>query len=148
MSVNASIDDVAENGSLNMRLFLTSVLVMLSSTSLLAQPDGWTASSETAISVTGNITMETDRIRFANGASLKLVPLKERIGVFEAVPPSNPLLHSGKHLCMKDVTFVVLAEGEGGELFMKIFDGIDAPLEAVSDPLPQEGSCATFEYSR
>ena len=120
-----------------MRLFLTLVLIILSSTSLIAQPDGWTASSETAISVTGNITMETD-IRFANGASLKLVPLKERIGVFEAVPPSNPLLHSGKHLCMKDVTFVVLAEGEGGELFMKIFDGSDAPLEAVSDPLPQE----------
>jgi hypothetical protein len=135
-------------GNVDMRLLLTSVLLMFSSTSLLAQSDGWTASSESAMSVTGNITMETDRIRFANGASLKLVPLKERIGVFKADPPSNPLLQSGNRLCKEDVTFVVLAEGEGGMLFMKIFDGSDPPLEAISDGVPQEGSCATFEYIR
>lgn len=129
-----------------MRVPIGLMFVLFSPAPLLAQSDLLRARSESAVSVTGDITIEADRIVFGNGASLRLVPVEGRRGVFKADPPGNPILLNGNRLCPNDVTFVVLAEGVNDVLFMKMFEGADAPLEAISDSLPQVGSCATYEY--
>lgn len=131
-----------------MRLPVALTFLLLSSAPLLAQDDVWRASSKSTISVTGDITMEADRIVFGNGAILRLVPVQARIGVFRADPPANPVLLNGKRLCRADVTYVVLAEGHDDVLFMKAFDGEEPPHEAISDSAPQEGSCATYQFKR
>lgn len=131
-----------------MRSLLTAVIIVFGSAAAQAQDDTWKASSETAIAVTGDITIGTDRIIFANGESLKLVPVADSDGVFKADPPANPVLLNGNRLCSRDVTYVVLAHGAGNALHMKVFEGPDAPLEAIADALPQAGTCATYEFKR
>jgi hypothetical protein len=132
-----------------MRALLTAMFVLAGSGLSHGQADSWRASSDTATSVTGDIRFETDRIVFANGATLRLVPVESRIGVFKVDPPANPRLVNGNRLCgAKDLTYVVLAQGSDSSLSMKVFDGPEAPTEALANPLPQVGTCATFEFSR
>jgi hypothetical protein len=114
-----------------------------------AQDDVWKAASDTATAVTGDIAIGTDRIVFSNGESIRLVPIEGRRGVFKVDPPANPVLVNGNRLCgEQDVTYVVLAVGSNNDaLFMKVFEGPDAPAVAVADPEPQEGTCAIYNFS-
>jgi hypothetical protein len=133
-----------------MRMLLAVVLLVSASAASFAQDDVWKASSNTATAVTGDIKLGTDRIVFANGESIKLVPVEGRRGVFKVDPPANPVLVNGNRLCgEEDVTYVVLALGSNDDsLFMKVFEGPDVPQEAVADPNPQEGTCAIYNFSR
>ena len=131
-----------------MRTLLAALFLVPGSAASYAQDDVWKASSTTATAVTGDITLGTDRIVFANGESIRLVPVEGRRGVFKVDPPTNPVLVNGNRLCGEDVTYVVLAQGSNNSLFMKVFEGPDVPLEAVADPNPQEGTCATYSFSR
>jgi glycine/D-amino acid oxidase-like deaminating enzyme len=120
-----------------MRTLLAAAFLASGSAVSHAQDDVWKASSNTATVVTGDITLETDRVVFANGESIRLVPFEGRRGVFKVDPPANPMLMNGNRLCSDDVTCLVLAQREEDSLFMKVFDGPEAPLEAVADPKPQ-----------
>lgn len=132
-----------------MRTLLAAVLLVSGSAASHAQDDVWKASSNTATAVTGDITLGTDRIVFANGENITLVPVEGRRGVCKVDPPANPVLMNGNRLCgEQDVTYVVLAQGSNDSLFMKVFEGADAPMEAVADPEPQKGTCATYNFSR
>ena len=132
-----------------MRTLLAAVVLVSGSAASHAQDDVWKASSNTATAVTGDITLGTDRIVFANGESIRLVPVEGRLGVFKVDPPANPVLMNGSRLCgEKDVTYVVLAQGSTVSLFMKVFEGPDVPQEAVADPKPQKGTCAIYSFSR
>ncbi|UXN58715.1 hypothetical protein [Phyllobacterium zundukense] len=132
-----------------MRTLLAAVVLVSGSAASHAQDDVWKAPSNTATAVTGDITLGTDRIVFANGESIRLVPVEGRLGVFKVDPPANPVLMNGNRLCgEKDVTYVVLAQGSVVSLFMKVFEGPDVPQEAVADPHPQKGTCATYNFSR
>ena len=132
-----------------MRTLLAAAFLVSGSAASYAQDDVWKASSTTATAVTGDITLGTDRIVFANGESIRLVPVEGRRGVFKVDPPANPVLMNGNRLCgEEDVRYVVLAQGSNDSLFMKVFEGPDVPLEAVADPNPQQGTCATYSFSR
>ncbi|GLS28295.1 hypothetical protein SAMN04488498_115136 [Mesorhizobium albiziae] len=133
-----------------MRTLLVAALLASGSVASHAQDDVWKANSNTATAVTGDIAIGTDRIVFANGAILRLVPVEGRPGVFKVEPPANPLLMNGNRLCgEQDVTYVVLALASNDDaLFMKVFEGVAVPAEAVADANPQEGTCATYSFSR
>lgn len=131
-----------------MRLLLATLLMLSGSVISHAQPDSWKASSDTATAVTGDITLHADRIVFANGESIRLVPVTGRQGVFKADPSANPSLINGNRLCNDDVTYVVLAQDSKNVLYMKVFEGPDVPAEAVANPLPQDGACAIYNYGR
>jgi hypothetical protein len=133
-----------------MRPLLAIVFLVSGSAVSHAQDDVWKASSNSATAVTGDITLGTDRIVFANGESIRLVPVEGRRGVFKVDPPANPVLMNGNRLCgEEDVTYVVLALGSNDDsLFMKVFEGPDVPQEAVADPNPQGGTCAIYNFSR
>lgn len=131
-----------------MRTLLVAMLLASGTAVSHAQDDVWKADSDTAKTVTGDIAIGTDRIVFANGESIRLVPVEGRPGVFKVDPPANPVLMNGNRLCgEQDVTYVVLALGGNDALFMKVFEGPSAPAEAVADPEPQEGTCATYNFS-
>ncbi len=133
-----------------MRTILAAVFLVSGSAASYAQDDVWKASSTSATAVTGDIAVGTDRIVFANGESIRLVPVEGRRGVFKVDPPANPVLMNGNRLCgEEDVTYVALAlASNDNSLFMKVFEGSDVPLEAVADPNPQQGTCATYNFSR
>ena len=108
----------------------------------------WTATSTTAIAITGDIELSGDTIVFANGARLHLSPVGlDRPLVFAVSPPTNPTLPNGGELCGSGPpTFVVLAH-DGNELYMKVFDGPQIPL-GRADPGPEPGTCATYNFER
>ncbi len=108
----------------------------------------WTATSTTAIAVTGDIELSGDSIIFANGARLHLAAVGlDRPLVFAVSPPTNPTLPNGGKLCGKGPpTFVVLAR-DGDQLYVKIFDGPQIPL-GHADPAPEPGTCATYNFER
>ena len=97
----------------------------------------------------GDIRIEHDRIVFANGSGLALVPIEERVGVFKVEPPANPALMGGSRLCGdRNITFVTLAQGVDRSLFMKVFDEPSPPIEAFGNLLPQEGACGMYSFSQ
>ncbi len=108
----------------------------------------WTATSTTAIAITGDIELSGDTIIFANGARLHLSPVGlDRPLVFAVSPPTNPTLPNGGKLCGRGPpTFVVLAR-DGDQLYMKVFDGPQIPL-GHADPGPEPGTCATYNFER
>jgi hypothetical protein len=92
-----------------------------------------------------DVALGTDRTVFANGESIRLVPVEGRRSVFKVDPPANPVLMKGNRLCgEEDVTYVVLALGSNDDSLMKVFEEPDAPWQAVA----QEGTCATYNFSR
>lgn len=131
-----------------MRLLLATIFMLSGALVTHAEPDTWKASSDTATAVTGDITLQADRIVFANGESIRLVPVTGRLGVFKADPSANPSLINGNRLCNDDVTYVVLAQDRKNVLYMKVFEGPDVPAEAVANPLPQDGACAIYNFER
>jgi len=130
-----------------MKATLAGLCRVLGSGTSFAQPDVWKASSDTALAVTGDISIEHDSIVFANGTGLRLVPVEERMGVFKVDPPANPKLMDGKRLCGdKELTFVTLAQGSDRSLFMKVFDQPNAPAEAFGNQQPQDGACGIYRF--
>jgi len=132
-----------------MKAMLSALFLAMGSEASVAQSDIWRATGDAATAVTGDIRIEHDRIVFANGSGLALVPIEERVGVFKVDPPANPALMDGSRLCGdRNITFVTLAQGVDRSLFMKVFDEPSPPIEAFGNLLPQEGACGMYSFSQ
>ena len=107
----------------------------------------WTAASTTAMAITGDITVEPDRVTFGNGRSIGLKPVAGEARLFTIEPPENPQLLNGNFICStaKPPAFIAL-ESEGGEHYLLAFDGPGVP-KLAADPLDQTGVCALFTYA-
>lgn len=141
-----------------MRILVLTVLAAFGAGSALAAT-AWTATSTTAISITGDIVVEEERIVFANGAELRIVPVDPEVaGVYRVEPPADPELENGNRLCGRDlVRFVALGRSadsaslsDSPSLFLKVFDGDSPPpaSAAVGMSAGGAGLCATYNYAR
>jgi hypothetical protein len=122
----------------------------------------WKATSATAISITGDITISADRITFANGASLPLATAGRVSGfkvdeakaviatLFRVAAPDDPVLLSGNRLCgvrsPRPVTFLAVwapARLKGGVDLrtIAVFSGSEQPTGAGNS-----GFCGTYSY--
>ncbi|ODA66091.1 hypothetical protein A7A08_02943 [Methyloligella halotolerans] len=112
----------------------------------------WEAVSTTAMSITGNITIDEYKVTFENGESLGLRPVGEdEPGVFVVTPEANPTLLNGNKLCGNEPpTFLVFGrpKADGGDetLYLKVFDTNDVP--EASNEMDQPGICASYTYMR
>lgn len=110
---------------------------------------GYVAASRTASAITGDITVSANQIIFANGAALGLRQVgDDSSNVYEVYPPANPELLQGSTLCGQgSPRFIVLSQESPNSLYLKVFDGPDAPAPSAG-PLPQSGMCASYNYER
>ena len=126
---------------------------------LLAAPAGagekWAALSKAAKDVTGDLEIEGDRLRFANGETLSIEPYEmARNGdwsvtgdivagdVFKVARSTEPALRRGKPLCNEAVDYLVLWTFGEGDLTLNLYAGDTAPTG-----LPGADSlCATYSY--
>jgi hypothetical protein len=107
------------------------------------------ASSKNAMSVTGNVKLlspsakgDVTSIVFQNGGSLQLRPKQvPSQGVYAVVPPKNPMLLHGNHLCGANATFIALAFGIKSVVTMDVYTGKTLP----GGPLDH---CATYIYTQ
>jgi hypothetical protein len=108
----------------------------------------WTAVSNTAMSITGDITVSGSAIKFQNGASIGLKPVPGTPRLFAIAPAANPELLNGNHLCSptEGPNYVALAQ-LGTTLTLLAFDGPDKPT-LKENPLEQDDVCALFTYAR
>jgi hypothetical protein len=113
----------------------------------------WPATSRTAIAVTGNITIQENRITFANGKRLRI----ERVGgkegkwspigqsetgtIYRVTPPSDPVLRNRNTLCGSPVTYIVLAYESRHDMTMYVYANSEPPKGDGSDEL-----CASYSY--
>ncbi len=138
-----------------MRWVALAIVVAVLPNAAAADSEHWTATSKTAMAITGDIVIEGDRLTFANGTSLKLQPYEmarngdwgasgdEVAGdVFKIQPPSNPKLLRGKPFCAEAATFVVLWTFGEGELTLNVYSGDAAPTGTPD----ADALCATYSY--
>ena len=124
-------------------------------------PPRWQATSNTALSITGDITVTADRITFAGGHSLSLsqptpLPRFQAEGSpvaatrYRVANPTDPLLLNSNRLCGGNrpvpVTYIVLwkAKRFGADADprgLAVFSGT-APPTGTDSP----GLCGTFRY--
>lgn len=117
----------------------------------------WSAMSTTAVSITGDIRISTEEIRFENGASLRLATT-DRPGIMRVAKPANPVLKNGNLLCGREPpTYVVLGREKGTEsldgsstLYLKVYSGQEIPPSADAIGMESEGRglCGIFNYTR
>lgn len=106
----------------------------------------WSASSTTALSITGDITVGDRRITFANGQSIGLKPVAGVPRLFTIEPCENPVLLNGNYLCGSDQPPAFVAfETEGTSAYLLAFDGPGVP-KLAADPLDQTDVCALYAY--
>lgn len=120
-------------------------------------PRSWSAMSTTAISITGDIRISENEIRFENGATLQLAPT-DRPGVFRIAKPVNPVLKNGNVLCGREPpTFVAFGRDESTDsldqsstLYFKVYNGKEVPpaSDAIGMAHKGNGSCALYNYTR
>ena len=116
----------------------------------------WNAMSTTAISITGDIRITAEEIRFENGASLRLAKT-DRPGVMRVAEPGNPVLKNGNLLCgWEPPTYVVLGREKGTEsldgsstLYLKIHNGQEIPPSSDAIGMESEGRglCAIYNFT-
>lgn len=119
----------------------------------------WTATSDTAVSITGNITLSSNEMVLAGRKVLHIgkvqnLPIDDGAGfkglatLYRVSPPADPVLLNGNRICGTGaVTFIIIwhsapvAAGDGPGRAFAAFTGQAAP-----DGL--RGACGTFYYSR
>jgi hypothetical protein len=122
----------------------------------------WEATSNTAMSITGNVTFAPDKIVFQNGRSLQLSLVGHETAfkadgetadaaIYRVTSPADPTLRNGNHLCggpghAVPVTFIAVwvpaaLPGDTAPRSIAVFSGRDAPRSAGGDDL-----CGTFNY--
>ncbi len=116
----------------------------------------WTATSTTAMSITGDVTLLSDRMVFATGKSLPISKVKnitftDDIGevgpatIYKVTSPADPILLNGNQLCGKAVTYVVIWRPKPfvprgpAERALAAYSGSE-PGTTAND------SCGTFRY--
>ncbi|HEY6431905.1 MAG TPA: hypothetical protein VIZ17_07960 [Acetobacteraceae bacterium] len=118
----------------------------------------WTATSNTAISITGDVTLYSDRMALAGGKTLPIhkvrnLPIADPAGfkglatLYRVAPPADPVLLRGNRICGTGaVTFVVIwhsAPMAAGDRPGRAF----AAFTGQAEPAGLGGACATFYYS-
>lgn len=125
-------------------------------------PEHWSATSTTALSVTGNVTFAPDKITFQNGRSLRLRLVGREAGfkesgetvdatIYRVTAPADLLLENGNHLCgggghSVPVTYIAVwtptpLPGDRAPRSMAAFSGKDWPHSAGG-----ESFCGTYNY--
>lgn len=126
-------------------VFLTCLFVLASFSAFAAER--WQATSSTALSITGDLTISDHHITFGNGQSVELKPVGPRHPNTFVLNPPDPVLQSGQRLCGGNPpTFVQLVR-EGDSLYFKVFEGpsIPPPTRGIS---LAPGACALYNYER
>jgi hypothetical protein len=123
--------------------------LLLSLSPAFAKAARWTATSSTAMAITGDIAVAADSITFGNGASIGIKQAApDRPDVFIIDPPSNPVLLQGNGLCGdQPPTFLTLYR-DGGSLALSVFDGPDMPPSPAGALDTPPGLCATYHYEQ
>lgn len=135
-----------------MKQILPAVLALLvaSVAPAFAEGDTYTAYSNTAVSITGDISMDDFGITFANGESLAFSALlgdhfivdgrRVNASVYSIENPSDPELENGNRLCgAGDVSYLASWAGGEGLTVVAVFTGDAAPES--SDEM-----CASYIY--
>jgi hypothetical protein len=138
-----------------MRRVALAILVAVLPVAAEAETEHWDATSKTAMSITGDIAIDGDRLTFADGKSITLQPYEmSRKGdwaasgdevagdVFKIAPPSNPKLLRGNTFCSEPATYVVLWTFGEGELTLNVYSGAAAPTGTPD----ADALCATYSY--
>jgi hypothetical protein len=139
-----------------MKPLLLSTLLTLSLVTVASAADRLPAYSNTAMSITGDVTLGADRITFGNGKSVAVRKVasgregqwdpdasgKAKADVYELVKPEDPKLLSGNRLC-----------GSGPVRYLAFFKTDDKLTEMVvfqpkADPFGPDSDrvCATYIY--
>ena len=134
--------------------------IVLAATMLLAGPasaqkgvERWSATSTTAMSITGDIVLSPTRLTAA-GRTLPLKVAADVRGfgtdhgpvgarILKVTRPANPVLKNGNRLCTAPVRWVAVWREQTGDLGMAVFAGTRQPAR---EDVP--GLCGTFLYSR
>jgi hypothetical protein len=138
---------------------LCCIAILAMSTVVNADTSHWTATSTASIAITGNISVQTGRIVFGNGAEIRMIPAAaDRPDVYRVDPPANPVLASGNRLCGENPpTFIVLGRSDGAKslaqsfsLFLKVFHGPDMPAASTAEGMVGGGPglCAILNFER
>ena len=138
-----------------MRGVFLAIMVGLLATLAHAEPAAWLAMSKTAMSITGDITLDDYHLTFANGTGLDLEPYEmAREGdwagsgdavtgdVFKIDPPANPKLLHGNLFCAAPATYVVLWTPGESELTLNVYTGDEAPTGTPD----VDALCASYSY--
>ena len=128
-------------------------LVVLVALLALAQPslaDDYVATSNTAMSITGDISFDDSGIRFANGEELAFSDLVADhfevegqgvpASVYRIADPADPELENGNRLCGSgDVTYLASWAGGGTGTVIAVFTG-------SAEPDSDARMCASYSY--
>jgi hypothetical protein len=117
-----------------------------------APPEHWTAVSQTAMAITGDMRFTPAQMVFQNGVGMRIVPMSRPRGfpatatqLYRVVPPSDPVLLNGNRLCgARRVTYVLVsrARSPAGDVELSVYGGVRAPANEG------DGLCATYYYQR
>ncbi|MGH6843688.1 MAG: hypothetical protein ACRECU_02990, partial [Methylocella sp.] len=118
-------------------------------------PEKWSATSHTAMAITGDVRFSPSKITFENGKALPLT-LFEKASLFKddieggvmahiykVVTPSDPKLLNGNRLCggakPVPVTFIAVWKPKSGGVWM-------APSSRTTKPKGMDDICGTYRY--
>ncbi|MBN8809410.1 MAG: hypothetical protein J0I47_14405 [Sphingomonas sp.] len=133
----------------------TAILLLIPAAAFAAAGvERWSATSTTAMAITGDITLSPTRL-VANGKVFPLVvaadvtdfasttgPQAARI--LRVTKPVNPVLRNGNRLCGSPVRWIaVYRTDRGRNLNLSAFSGVRRPTGETGT-----GTCGTFLYSR
>lgn len=125
-------------------------LVAAGTSAAFAEGDVYTAYSNTAVSITGDISMDDFSITFANGEQLTFSALlgdhfvvdgrRVNASVYSVENPSDPELENGNRLCgAGDVSYLASWAGGEGLTVVAVFTGDEAPQSSAE-------MCASYIY--
>ncbi len=118
----------------------------------------WTATSNTAVSITGDVTLYGDHMEFAGGKTLPIhkvrnLPIADPAGfkglatLYRVAPPADPVLLRGNQICGRGpVTYVIIwhtqpiMPGDKPGRAFAAYSGQTEPSD-IGEP------CGTFYYS-
>ncbi|MGG6895590.1 MULTISPECIES: hypothetical protein [Rhizobium] len=133
------------------RFLLSSFLAILTASAASAQQaDHYTATSNTAMSITGDVWLDDFSIKFENGEVLEFSDLVADhfsvdgrtvpASVYRVKEPADPELQNGNQLCGSgDVTFVASWAGGSEMTAIAVFTSKRAPKSSAE-------MCALYNY--
>ena len=125
-----------------------------------AAPQRWTATSSTALAITGDLAFTPKTIAFAGGRNIAIRYLKSvsghvsfvgevhgdsRAALYRVTSSADPTLRSGDRFCGQRPTFISLMRARsasGTVVFVSVYSGATEPSGRPSDRL-----CAGYTYA-
>ena len=103
----------------------------------------WTATSTTAMAITGDIVVSDNAVTFGDGKEIAIEPIGGG-PAYKLSEPDDPVLLNGNRLCGsgKPVGYVIFVRPSENSLSMSVFDGDKAPQGDNDSP------CAVYNYER